>query len=297
MAQKSFKKEKYTSLKDTVTVNLPKERWKDIPGFEGQYQLSDYGRVRSLSRWVYSENKPDTYRQGRIIKLCFTPSSKKKKKTDTDVDIQMKLHKDCIRYQFSVARYVYFLFVAAFDLSNHTVIVRRKDNDKLNCYYQNLLLASISEVAKEGFVNNKRKSKFQEQTKPVSQYTLKGKFVKTYNSSKEAGQATGVSSEYINDAARREVRPTANAYWRYGKPVSRINISMLENRLQNAMRTKRKKVQQFTLEGKLIKTYNSISEAAKAMKMASCSNISYVCMGKYYSSKGYKWKYAENLVI
>jgi len=28
------------------------ERWRDIPGYEGQYQVSDQGRVRSLERYV-----------------------------------------------------------------------------------------------------------------------------------------------------------------------------------------------------------------------------------------------------
>lgn len=28
------------------------ERWKDIPGYEGRYQVSDHGRVRSVDRYV-----------------------------------------------------------------------------------------------------------------------------------------------------------------------------------------------------------------------------------------------------
>lgn len=28
------------------------ENWRDIPGYEGRYQVSDQGRVRSLDRWV-----------------------------------------------------------------------------------------------------------------------------------------------------------------------------------------------------------------------------------------------------
>ncbi|HET7117140.1 MAG TPA: hypothetical protein VFI29_11645 [Hanamia sp.] len=40
------------------------------------------------------------------------------------------------------------------------------------------------------------------------------------------------------------------------------------------------KVQQLTLKSKPIKTLNSITEAAKAMNQASCSNISSVCKGK-----------------
>ena len=28
------------------------ENWKDIKGYEGKYQVSDLGRVKSLKRWV-----------------------------------------------------------------------------------------------------------------------------------------------------------------------------------------------------------------------------------------------------
>ena len=35
-----------------------REAWKDIPGWKGFYQVSNFGRVRSVDRWV-------TYRDGR----------------------------------------------------------------------------------------------------------------------------------------------------------------------------------------------------------------------------------------
>ena len=31
-----------------------KEIWKDIPGYEGYYQVSNYGRVKRLDRWVHT---------------------------------------------------------------------------------------------------------------------------------------------------------------------------------------------------------------------------------------------------
>ena len=33
-------------------MEIAGERWKDVPGWEGRYQVSDKGRVRSLSRRV-----------------------------------------------------------------------------------------------------------------------------------------------------------------------------------------------------------------------------------------------------
>ena len=40
------------------------EIWKDIPGFENRYQVSNFGRVKSLSRIVIrSDNKPYTHKE------------------------------------------------------------------------------------------------------------------------------------------------------------------------------------------------------------------------------------------
>jgi hypothetical protein len=44
------------------------EQWKDIPGFEGFYQVSDLGRVKSLDRVVLRENTTSYFREGRILK-------------------------------------------------------------------------------------------------------------------------------------------------------------------------------------------------------------------------------------
>lgn len=49
------------------------EIWKDIPGYEGRYQASDQGRIRSLDRVVQSKNrytgKPfDRHIKGRILR-------------------------------------------------------------------------------------------------------------------------------------------------------------------------------------------------------------------------------------
>lgn len=47
------------------------EIWKDIPGYEGKYQVSNMGRVKSLSRKIHSSNQNDTFSwisKDRILK-------------------------------------------------------------------------------------------------------------------------------------------------------------------------------------------------------------------------------------
>ena len=45
------------------------EIWKDYKNYEGLYQASNLGRVRSLDRWVSSKNGSMQFIKGRILKL------------------------------------------------------------------------------------------------------------------------------------------------------------------------------------------------------------------------------------
>lgn len=69
---------------NTSLKNIKGERWKDIPGFEGEYQLSNYGRLKSLDRWV-DRGKYECFRPGRIRKL--------KKNGTAGTDLFTLLHK------------------------------------------------------------------------------------------------------------------------------------------------------------------------------------------------------------
>ena len=48
---------------------MDKEIWKDIPGYEGLYQVSNYGRVKSLKRKQYDINNKKTFFQNKEIIL------------------------------------------------------------------------------------------------------------------------------------------------------------------------------------------------------------------------------------
>jgi NUMOD4 motif-containing protein/NUMOD1 domain-containing protein len=202
--------------------NIKGERWKDIPGFEDEYQLSNFGRLKSQDRWV-DYGHCDVFRPGRIKKLHVTSSARNKGRPE----IQMQLHKDGKRYRFSVARYVFHLFVKPFDTEDHSFIVTRKDGDLLNIQSKNLVLRSISEVAIEGFATNRRKSRFQLQVKPVTQYDAGGKKIATYPDAKHASAATGVSPGYISGAALSGKRMAGGYYWRYSESGEKINVLKL----------------------------------------------------------------------
>lgn len=45
------------------------ETWKDIEGYEGEYQVSNLGRVKSLNKKVLAKNNNIATKRGRVLKL------------------------------------------------------------------------------------------------------------------------------------------------------------------------------------------------------------------------------------
>ena len=52
---------------------MDEEVWRDIPGFEGAYQVSDFGRVRGLDRTVHHQGG-HRFVRGRILRSRFSPN-------------------------------------------------------------------------------------------------------------------------------------------------------------------------------------------------------------------------------
>ena len=49
-----------------------KEVWKDVPGYEGLYQVSNMGRVKSLDRYVPTRWGTPTFRKGVMLKPKYS---------------------------------------------------------------------------------------------------------------------------------------------------------------------------------------------------------------------------------
>jgi hypothetical protein len=56
---------------------IPVERWLPVAGYEGFYEVSDLGRVRSLDRWVRQGRWPGrSLRKGRVLRpVVWSPSA------------------------------------------------------------------------------------------------------------------------------------------------------------------------------------------------------------------------------
>ena len=54
-----------------VPIDLYNEIWKDIPGYEGLYQVSSLGRVKGLKRTIYNSLKGDYLLEERLLKSGY----------------------------------------------------------------------------------------------------------------------------------------------------------------------------------------------------------------------------------
>lgn len=88
----------YTDSRWYELDNLPNEEWRDIQGYEGNYMVSNYGRVKSLPRktahirilkprldkggYLYlgltKDGKPKTYKVHRLVGNAFIPNPENK---------------------------------------------------------------------------------------------------------------------------------------------------------------------------------------------------------------------------
>lgn len=116
-------------------------QWKDIIGYEGLYQVSNTGLVKSLSRAVKSVHSNKWYtKQDRILKPEITLKGLGY--------YRVQLCKDCIINKIPVHRIVAMTFILN---PENKPQVNHIDGNKLNNHVENLEWATASENVQHAF--------------------------------------------------------------------------------------------------------------------------------------------------
>ena len=116
------------------------EIWKDIKGFEGQYQVSNLGRVKSLERTVEYE------RFGRLVKETVNEIILSQFKDPLQKRYIVLLYKNGVKYARRVHRLVAEAFVPN---PENLKSVIHKDGNLINNEASNLLWSSSREICKK----------------------------------------------------------------------------------------------------------------------------------------------------
>jgi len=171
--------------------NLPGEQWKDIPGFEGLYEISSLGRIKSLRRW-----RGAGFDRGYYTKESIRKQNARRRKNqllkEYTYTIANSLTKDGKSISRYTSRYVYSAFVAPFDLDDKTRMISYRDCNGRNLHYRNLFLTTKSDIQKRSYRLKRSQPEFVKHSLPVRQLTMEGRIVAHYASLKEAEEKTGI---------------------------------------------------------------------------------------------------------
>lgn len=184
-----------------------KEIWKDIKGYEGIYQVSNLGRVRSLNRTYILNNGNPQSAKGQIMSQYDTKDGYK----------GIKLRGLCVRKSFRVHRLVAQTFIPN---PENLPEVNHKDENKHNNIVSNLewctpkYNANYGTVKERLSISHKRNPIY---SKPVAQFSMDGEFVKSYPSAKEAAKQTGLHAQNIGACCRGIYSHSGGYRWQYAE--------------------------------------------------------------------------------
>lgn len=173
--------------------------WKDIAGYEGMYQISNYGNVRSLDRITYNKNGSKINRVGKP----------KAKTIDNLGYYHVRLSKDSKTDTFRIHRLVAEAFI---ENPNGYKYINHKNEDKLDNSVDNLEWCSAKYNLE--YSNNTRKAA-NSNKKPILQYSLDSQLIKEWSSMKEIEIHLGFLHGNIGKCCRGESKQSYGYIWRY----------------------------------------------------------------------------------
>lgn len=177
----------FVSMKDII------ETWRPVVGYEGLYEVSDQGRVRSLKRNTTN---------GKILipiknKSCY---------------LNVHLSIDGISRLFRLHRLVAFAFPEICGEYFEGAVCNHKNENKLDNRAENLEWCTPKYNTNWG-TGLKRMA--QKLSKSVAQYTIDGVLIAIYSSTAEAARQTGYSQSHICKCCQGKQQIAYGYVWRY----------------------------------------------------------------------------------
>ena len=167
------------------------EIWKDIRGYEGIYQISNLGNVKSLN---YNRTK-----KSKILKQC----------TDKRGYLKVGLSKHNKYGVFSVHRLVAKEFIPNpynFPQVNH------KDEDKQNNSVENLEWCNNQYNVNYGT----RKERISEKRgRRILQFNLSGEFIREWNGTCKASRELKINEGNIWECCNKRRKTAGKYFWKY----------------------------------------------------------------------------------
>ena len=162
-----------------------KEIWKDIPNFEGLYQVSNFGKIKSIRN-----NKE------KLIKILTSGNYN-----------HVMLYKNNIQKNFTIHKLVASVFI---DNPNNYEEINHKDENTRNNRVDNLEWCDHNYNINYGSRTKKAKDKL---SIKINQYDLNGNYIKTWNCMNDAIRF--YKNVHICDVCRGKRKIASGYKWSY----------------------------------------------------------------------------------
>ena len=241
-----------------------KEIWKPVVGYEGLYEVSSIGRIRSVDRTVFQQGRNQHYK-GCVMTTFMNNSGYK----------AIRLSKGNKKKGKLVHRLVAEAFLpnpSGFPCVNH------KDEVKINNDVDNLEWCSLEYNVNYGSSTKRRAVKM---GKPIYTYSLKGEYLATFFSIREAERVTGVKRQTIGAVINKN-KTAGEMFWR---------TCMSDNIEAIIPKNHRLHIVQYDMQNKKIASYNSAHDAERKTGV----KHEYICKcirGIKESCGGFIWRKA-----
>lgn len=180
-----------------------KEIWKDIDNYEGLYQISNFGNIKSLNYNGTKKEKelkqiPD---KDGYMKIGLCKNNILKEKKIHRLVVEAYLNKKKFKYTDKDDKLKY--------INNlNKLEVNHKDENKQNNNLDNLEWCTHS-------YNNNYGSKNKTISKKVNQYDLNGNYIKTWDSLYKVQKEIGIHVTNISRCCRNIYKTSGGFIWKY----------------------------------------------------------------------------------
>lgn len=191
------------------------ELWKDIKGYEGMYQVSNEGRVKSLDRKVKQRGGGTQNKKGQLIVESMNHKGYK----------LTGITKENKNRTFATHRLVAEHFI---ENNNEKLQVNHIDGNKTNNHVDNLEWVTASENMRHAFdtglksvckehlkMITKKANKINQ--KKVDQLTKDGEYIKSFDSIMEASEHVNINYRGISDCVNGNQITSAGYKWRFSE--------------------------------------------------------------------------------
>ncbi|MFA6989827.1 MAG: NUMOD4 domain-containing protein [Candidatus Gastranaerophilaceae bacterium] len=187
------------------------EIWKDIEGYEGVYQVSNLGRVKSLNRLVDGRNGHLKKIKERILKPT----------TGSQEYVRVSLYLRSKIYVIEIHRLVGLHFIPN---PENKPEINHKDGIKAHCYESNLEWCTQIEnsqhawrtgLCKPNTGHYAKKGKDNPLSKPVARYDMFGNYIDMFDSIVSASICSGSKDWTISRIARGIIKNPRKFIWKF----------------------------------------------------------------------------------